>query len=220
MNKKVKVLSAALCTAIAITSLAPAASASAVTSSPSIELPQGDFSVNKRVLTLGKDELSKKVFDSVEAISPYINKGSDNLYHLDPAAKEVVGDEVYNQFVIGVNNLNAAINGEVTSNSGQIVTPNAFSNSYWWGVAITFDNAETKRFAESLQTTSSVGSFLAAIAIFIPVARVGALVAELESIGANYLANQFFSKNAGKGVTLNIHWAPVPLYTTVTTNGG
>ncbi|WP_340400012.1 hypothetical protein [Paenibacillus sp. FSL H8-0079] len=154
MNKKVRIISAALCIILAISSLAPVVSASAATPSPSIELPNSDFNVTKKTMVLGEEEFSKKIFDSAEAMAPYINKGSDNLYHLDPAAKEVIDEEIYNQFSIGVKNLNAAINGQVNSSGIQIVTPFVFSNPYWWGVAITFNNAETKSLAESLQTTA------------------------------------------------------------------
>ncbi|WP_419890094.1 hypothetical protein [Paenibacillus xylanexedens] len=219
MNKKVKMLSALLCSALAITSLAPVAFASTATPSPSIELPKGEFTFNKKTLVLGEDEFSAKILNSVEAMTPYINKGSDNLYHINPAAQEVVEQDVYNHFATGVQNLNAAINSQVSASGNQVVTPFVFSNSYWWGVAITFNNQETKDMIFSLQQTSSVGAMLAAIAVFIPGGQLGAVVAAIEAAGANMIANSMSHNNAGRGVTLNLHWLPF-VYYEVTTNKG
>ncbi|MDK8193948.1 hypothetical protein QP794_28090 [Paenibacillus sp. UMB7766-LJ446] len=219
MNKKVKMLSAALCTALAITSLAPVAFASSATPSPSIELPKGEFNLNKKTIVLGEDEFSKKVLNSIESMTPYINKGSDNLYHIDPAAQGIVEQDVYNHFATGVQNLNAAVNSEVSTSNGQVVTPFTFANSYWWGVAITFNNQETNDMIYALQQTAQVAVLLAAIAGFIPGGQIGAVVALIEGAGFSMIANSMSHNNAGKGVTLNLHWLPITYYE-VTTNKG
>ncbi|MBB6024823.1 hypothetical protein HNR77_005969 [Paenibacillus sp. JGP012] len=222
MNKKVKMLSAVLCSALAISSLAPvafASSATPTTTSPTIELPRGEFTINKKTLVIGEDEFSAKIMNSIETMTPYINKGSDNLYHIDPAAQEVVEQDVYNHFAQGVQNLNTALNNQVSSHGSQVVTPFVFSNSYWWGVAITFNNQETKDMIYSLQQTANVGAILAAIAVFIPGGQLGAVVAAIESAGANMIANSMSHNNAGRGVTLNLHWLPF-VYYEVTTNKG
>ncbi|MCW3796097.1 hypothetical protein OM416_31390 [Paenibacillus sp. LS1] len=219
MNKKVKMLSAVLCSALAITSLAPVAFASAATPSPVIELPTGEFTLNKKTLVIGEDEFSAKIMNSIEAMTPYINKGSDNLYHIDPAAQEIVEQEVYNHFATGVQKLNAALNSQVSASGSQVVTPFTFSNSYWWGVAITFNNQETNNMIYSLQQTAQVAVLLAAIAGFIPGGQIGAAVALIEGAGFSMIANSMSHNNAGKGVTLNLHWLPFTYYE-VTTNKG
>ncbi|MEC0184598.1 hypothetical protein P4H61_24280 [Paenibacillus peoriae] len=158
-----------------------------------------------------QDEFSKEILNSVEVMAPYVTKGSDNLYHLDPAAQEVVDKEVYDHFATGVQNLNSATNSQL-STSGSQISPYVYSNPYWWGVAITFDDAETKRMIYSLQQTAAVGALLAAIAAYIPYAQLGAIVALLESTGAMMIANSMSYRNAGRGVTLNLHWAPAVYY--------
>ncbi|WP_018884032.1 hypothetical protein [Paenibacillus massiliensis] len=217
MNKKVKMLVVSLCGAVALTSLGPV-SASAATLSQAVELPQGNFVINEEnTIILGQDEFSKKILNSVEIMTPYITQGSDNLYHLDPDAQKVVDQEVYNHFANGVQTLNSAISNQVSAGADQVISPMVYSNPYWWGVAVTFDDAETKRMVYSLQQTATVGALLAAVAAFIPYAQYGALVAAIEAAGATMIANSMSYRNNGRGVTLNLHWAPA-VYYEVTSN--
>ncbi|MDR9855252.1 hypothetical protein RJP21_16675 [Paenibacillus sp. VCA1] len=236
MNKKVKILSVALCSSLAIASLAPVALASEATPSLSVELQKGEINPDQRTIVLGKDEFSSKILNSIEAMTPYVSKGQDNLYHIDPAAQNIVDQDVYEHFATGVQNLNVALNGdvsksgsslnlnavlnsEVSGSNSSVITPYVFSNTYWWGVAITFDNEETIRMVYSLNQTAQVAVILAAIAAFIPSGQLGAVVAAIEGAGATMIANSMSYHNNGKGVTLNIHWLPIT-YFEVTTNQG
>lgn len=183
---------------------------------------QGELS-QRHTVEIGKDEFSKKVIDSIPTMNNYISIKEDKFV-LDPAAKNVAEPKIYEHFKTGVDQLNIAINegflivenGQIRANANQFST-NAFSNTYWWGVAITFDDAETKVHAQALRQSGAVGGLLGGIAAFIPAGWLAAITGLLYNAGATMIANDFEYKNNGRGVTLNLHWLPVPYYE-VTTN--
>ncbi|WP_374015993.1 hypothetical protein ABU162_16680 [Paenibacillus thiaminolyticus] len=185
------------------------------------EPSQGELSQSQR--HIGKDEFSKEVFESIANMDNYISIKEDKFV-LDPAAKNSVEPKIYEHFKNGVDQLNIAINegfiivenGQIRANANQFTT-NAFSNTYWWGVAITFDDSETKVHAHAMRQSGAVAGLLGGIAAFIPAGWLAALSGLLYNAGANMVANDFDAKNNGKGVTLNLHWLPVPYYE-VTTN--
>ncbi|WP_240479698.1 hypothetical protein [Paenibacillus wynnii] len=178
-----------------------------------------EINVADRTLPLGQDEFSARVLSSVIDMTPYITVDALGVYHIDSAAKDVVALDIYNQYLKGVEALNnLSVNGSVATTSKGEMSTLVFSNSYWWGVAITFNNTETKNMVYSLQQTASVATLLAGIAAFIPVAWLGSVVALIEATGATMIANSMSYHNEGKGVTLNIHWLPVPYFES-TTNG-
>ncbi|MCG7406795.1 hypothetical protein MH117_05135 [Paenibacillus sp. ACRRX] len=191
-------------------------STSVLASTP-LNAPKDISQSSERIIELGKDEFSARVLKSMSDISPYISVDSNKQYHLDPSAEKVVGKEIYEHYLLGVNKLNivnqltpAAVNNDKIINY-------AYSNSYWWGVAVTYDDAETKRMVYALQQTAAVGTFLAGVAAFIPVAHLGSIVALAETLGATWLANSMSYHNNGRGVTMNIHWLMVP-YIEITSN--
>ncbi|GMX62718.1 hypothetical protein Elgi_25250 [Paenibacillus elgii] len=185
-----------------------------------------------RLISIGKDEVSAKVLKAVPEMNNYISLGADNLYHIDPAAQEVVDAQTYSLFELGVSRLNteliknpqllenAANNSNVVrqfSPTGDIGT-NAYSNSYWWGVAVTFDDGETKHQIYTLQQTGTVAALLAALLAFIPAAQAGAITAAIISAGALMIANSMSYWNQGRGVTLNLHWLPFVYYEVTSNN--
>lgn len=201
---KKKIITSFLCSALVVSALSGGAFASPSRS----DQISSQFS---HQIVIGQDEISKKMIGALEDISPFISVGEDNLYHIDPAAKEVVSLDVYNQYAKGVSNLNVALQSNATSpnigtfNSSKI-SPYAFANDYWWGIAITFNNQETKDFIYACEQTAQIAAVAALLAAFIPVLQLTSVVAALESIGLTMVANSMSYHNNGKGVTLNLHW--------------
>jgi hypothetical protein len=209
-----------VCSVLAVSLFASPVLVSTAPVSPSQPLSQEMINVAERTINLGNDEFSSRVLDAVKDLTPYITVDESGIYHIDSAAEKVVAPDIYNHYLKGVEALNGlSLSGTApTTPVSPIITPFVFSNSYWWGVAITFNDAETKSMVYSLQQTATVATLLAGISAFIPVAWLGSVVALIEGTGATMIANSMSYHNAGKGVTLNIHWLPVPYFES-TTNG-
>ncbi|MCM3338026.1 hypothetical protein M3650_05085 [Paenibacillus sp. MER TA 81-3] len=94
---------------------------------------------------------------------------------------------------------------------------NLSSNAYWWGVAITFSDSETKVHAHAMRQSGNTAALLAAITAFIPGGWLASVTGAFWGRAGNSIANDFDYKNRGNGITLNIHWLPV-IYYEVTTN--
>ncbi|WCF05700.1 hypothetical protein NDS46_14980 [Paenibacillus thiaminolyticus] len=148
----------------------------------------------------------------------------EDKFVIDPTAKNVVEPKIYEHFKAGVDKLNNAIHegfiivekGQKRGNANEFTT-NAFSNTYWWGGAITFDDAETKVHALAMRQSGNTAGLLAAIAQFIPGGWLAAVSGYFWAWAGNSIANDFDYHNRGNGVTLNVHWLPV-IYYEVTTN--
>lgn len=173
-------------------------------------------------LQIGKDEFSKKVLNAVSVMDSYITVSKDQFV-IDPAAKNVVGADIYEHYKKGIDSLNAEVRqGTIVIQNGQVSVPerystNAFSNAYWWGVAITFSDSETKTHALAMRQSGNTTAFLAGIAAFIPGGWLATVTGLFWGYAGNVIANDFDYYNHGRGVTLNIHWLPI-VYYEVTTN--
>lgn len=181
------------------------------------ELSQG------QTIEIGKDEFSTKVLNAIPTMNNYISITEDKFV-IDPAAKNVVEPKIYEHFKIGVEKLNNAIHdGSIIVENGQVRVPtsefstNWSSNAYWWGVAFTFSDSETKTHIYAMRQAGSVAGLLGGIAAFIPTGWLAAVTGLLINAGSSMISNDFERKNNGRGVTLNLHWLPVPYYE-VTTN--
>jgi hypothetical protein len=118
--------------------------------------------------------------------------------------------KTFMHFELGVEKINQS---RIDSKTQQPeVSTNSYSNSYWWGVAITYSDTETKQMIFALLQTAAVGALIASIAAFVPAAQVGAIVAAIEAAGALMIANSMSYHNQGNGVTLNLHWLPFVYY--------
>ncbi|RJG25320.1 hypothetical protein [Paenibacillus thiaminolyticus] len=176
------------------------------------------------IIEIGKDEFSKKLLRSLPTMDQYIKLGEDKM-EIDPAAKDVVDIDVYNHYQKGVDNINGALrdgsliirNGQITASPIQTIQPLWFANTYWWGVAITFDDEETKHQVYALTQTSNAAAALAVIAGTVPGGQAAAVLTALEAIGISALATALDYNNKGNGCTINIHWLPVP-WVNVTSN--
>ncbi|EJW17797.1 hypothetical protein M5X00_27210 [Paenibacillus alvei] len=188
----------------------------------SVPEQQAESQKQGHMLQIGKDEFSKKVLNAISVMDRYITVSKDQFV-IDPAAKNVVGADIYEHYKKGIDSLNAEVRqGTIVIQNGQVsvserYSTNAFSNTYWWGVAITFSDSETKAHALAMRQSGNTTSFLAAIAAFIPGGWLAAVTGAAWGWAANSIANDFDYYNRGNGATLNIHWLPV-IYYEVTSN--
>lgn len=181
-------------------------------------------------VTIGNEQDFIQVLSRAPEMDNYIFLGKDNLLHLDPKAKKIVGQAVYNKFVMGVNSINDAIrtgqikneNGKFTSNISQNLTPGQISpqyhtGTYWWGIAVTYTESETKALEHAVVSGANTYTLGAALAAFIPGGEAVAAAAAIVAYGSYQLANDMQYYDRGYGVTLNFHWLPLP-WVTVSSN--
>ncbi|MFF2910345.1 hypothetical protein [Paenibacillus sp. NPDC057934] len=165
-------------------------------------------------------------------LNPYISEGSDGLLHIDPAGKEIVSNETYQIVEHGISILNESlITGSTTISNGLVVAKSSspaggisimsgFSNTYWWGVALTMNKSDASYFAYSLKqiakgyaAEAAVATLLSAIfpnpATFSAAAAGAIVTAGCEMVGSSV---EFHNGNTSNGVTLNVHWLPLPYY--------
>lgn len=216
-----KVAAAILSSVLLATSVAGVAGAS-----PSVEYSGVTDGSNQNLY-------SEDYFSDSTLLTPYLKVNEENQYYLAEGAKDVVSEENYNLFLTGLNRLNALIsdgtievaNGTIQQgpNSPSTTTPPVstyvFSNPYWWGYAITFNNAETINQANILEDYGDTVALLAAVLAVIPATSAEGAAAALVGVSATAIAKSFRSHNKGKGVTLNLHWLPAPYYEVTTNNG-
>lgn len=187
---------------------------------------------NRPMISFGETDQDQKLLAGAVAINEYIAIGSDGFLHIAEEGKTKVSSEVYRVIERGVNTINAEIqsgalivNGN-TATLGRIApmieapgpgefTTNAFSNAYWWGVAITFNDQETKNQIYTLTQTGVIWGLVATVA-GVSGAHAATIAAALVSAGAFMIANSMSAHNMGKGVTLNIHWLPAPYFESTT----
>ncbi|GAV12658.1 hypothetical protein PBN151_2591 [Paenibacillus sp. NAIST15-1] len=148
---------------------------------------------------------------------------------MDEKGKEVVPSETYELVSKGVSILNLTIvSGESTVDTAKrLVVPNfnyssniksAFSNTYWWGVAITMTESEAKDFAYSLEQIKDGFATEAAVAGIIggiiggPAAWAASAAGAIVALGAGLISRSITHYNNSKGVTLNLHWLPITYY--------
>lgn len=232
-----------------LSAVAVPASISAAAPSP-FESQSQSQSQNKILnVTANSSVQIEQVLSSASALDPFISVDSDGLLHLDPKGKDVVSSDVFSTIEKGIHILNQSIldgssiidsttnlvvpsGKEPLANSGlsnlnslktDIISPMAFYNSYWWGVAITMNNSEARRLAYSMSNLSYAYAGEAGIAAIIasffsgPPAWAATAAGVIMSAGEGILSNMVNQNNGPNGVTINIHWLLAP-YIEVTQN--
>lgn len=179
----------------------------------------------------GGIELDQKFIDETNILNDYIAKGPDGLLHIDPKAREKVSHESYILIENGINILNESLKSNTTiiQNNLVVANPNAtdnnvvqlrsaFANTYWWGVAITMNQRDTelfayqmKQFKEGFATEAAIAGIIGGI-IGGPAAWSATAAGAIMALGYSLVANSLEAHNNPNGVTLNVHWLPLPYY--------
>ncbi|WP_025845028.1 hypothetical protein [Paenibacillus ehimensis] len=191
---------------------------------------------NDHILTVKAQNVLKNVdLSSANLLDSYMTVDAKGLLHLDDAGKKVVSTELFNHVARGVESINVAVQvgtvvldaknqrvvptASTSVGTQSIVSPDAFSNTYWWGVAMTMNEDETKSLAYSLQQVKEGFTAVAVVAAAIggimglnPAPWAAAAAAAIVACGAAWVSNGLTFHNNSKGVTLNIHWLPGPYY--------
>ncbi|MGG4203985.1 hypothetical protein ABEW60_06525 [Paenibacillus jamilae] len=178
----------------------------------------------------------QKNLEAAQGLEKYIKPGADGLLYIDEAGKDVVSKEAYEYIASGVQIINESLKSGQTKldvenqtivPSGQApiqtqneITPNASSNTYWWGVAITMSQSETKQLSYVLKQQSkgylTVSGLAAAIGGIMgpnPIPWGASAAAALVSLGTDLVASSLDNYNGSRGTTLNLHWLPAAYYT-------
>lgn len=154
-----------------------------------------------------------ETFSAIKDIEKFIKLDGDR-YILDPAAKDVVSEKVFNNYEGAVDAVNQQLeNGTFEVKNGQLVVnpnyatynPNIYGNWYWWGYAITFSDYETKEQIQALKNTQATSSLVFAIMAAVPALQGTALPAAIIEANLAVLIDRFESHSKGRGVTLNLH---------------
>ncbi|MGG0812965.1 hypothetical protein ABE142_09825 [Paenibacillus alvei] len=220
---------------IVITVLTSAFSPTLIFAAPSSQKESQLEKVQSRIFQVtanGGLQISQQLIDDANILHEYVTKGEDGLLHIDPRAREKVHPESYALVENGVKILNESLISKATIIQGNhvVVNPNAtdnnfsfsarsaFSNTYWWGVAITMNEQDTKLFAHSLKqvkegfTAESIVAGIIAAIVSGPAAWAASAAGAIVAAGAGLVANSLEAYNNSNGVTLNIHWLPLPYY--------
>ncbi|RFB31589.1 hypothetical protein [Brevibacillus sp. VP] len=182
-----------------------------------------------------ESKLQEQVIGNITVMSDYVKVGKDGLVHVDPAAKEIVGKEVYEVYVNGAASVNNAIesgdikveDGELSVDKKDLSTPTekgskvaalgSFGNYYWWGYAFTMTDRDTRDVANAWAQAGTVTAGVTAISGLIPSppTKLVQAISYALSTGMVAIANEINHKNEGYGVTINIHYVG---YFTISTN--
>ncbi|BFH17071.1 hypothetical protein WJ0W_006340 [Paenibacillus melissococcoides] len=228
---KKKILASIVATSLLTSAFAPtlifAESLSPISQS---QLEEAQSRMIKTTAT-GGIELDQKFIDETNILNDYITKGPDGLLHIDPKAREKVSNYSYILIENGINILNESLksNKTIIQNNLVIANPNAtdnnsvqlrsaFANTYWWGVAITMNQRDTelfayqmKQFKEGFATEAAIAGVIGGI-IGGPAAWSASAAGAIMALGYSLVANSLEAHNNPNGVTLNIHWLPLPYY--------
>ncbi|WP_068791788.1 hypothetical protein [Brevibacillus laterosporus] len=156
-------------------------------------------------------------------------------WFVDPAAKEIVGKEVYEVYVNGAASANSAIesgdikvkDGELsvdkkdlsspTEKDSKVASLGSFGNYYWWGYAFTMTDRDTRDVANAWAQAGTVTAGVTGISGLIPSppTKLVQAISYALSTGMVAIANEINHKNEGYGVTINIHYIG---YFTISTN--
>ncbi|MCR8980726.1 hypothetical protein [Brevibacillus laterosporus] len=182
-----------------------------------------------------ESKLQEQVIGNITVMSDYVKVGQDGLVHVDPAAKEIVGKEVYEVYVNGAASVNSAIesgdikvkDGELsvdkkdlsapTEKDSKVASLGSFGNYYWWGYAFTMTDRDTRDVANAWAQAGTVTAGVTAISGLIPSppTKLVQAISYALSTGMVAIANEINHKNEGYGVTINIHYVG---YFTISTN--
>ncbi|WP_270164865.1 hypothetical protein [Paenibacillus sp. SYP-B4298] len=170
-----------------------------------------------------------------QALEPFISVTNGRL-SLDEAGKNLVSSETYALVESGIEVLNSSIaigaslidldkkivvpNGNFIppTQSGELISARATFGTYWWGVALTMNESETKNLIYSLRQVAAgfaTEATLAGLLINLvggPQIWAATAAGALVSLGALLVSNSLEQYNNSKGVTLNVHWLLVPYY--------
>ncbi|MFB5678846.1 hypothetical protein [Paenibacillus terreus] len=171
----------------------------------------------------------QKNLEAAQGLEEYIKPGVDGLLYIDEAGKDVVSKEAYDYIASGVEIINEALksglieldveNQTIVPSGQNVIRPNAYSNTYWWGVAITMSQSETKQLSYLLKQQSkgylTASGLAAGIGALFPnpVPFAASAAAALISLGTDLVASSLDNYNGSRGTTLNLHWLPAPYYT-------
>lgn len=177
----------------------------------------------------------QKNLEAAQDLEKYIKPNADGLLYIDEAGKDAVSKEAYDYIASGVEIINESLKsgqtkldlanytiiptGKIPIQTENVIKPNASSNSYWWGVAVTMSQSETKQLSYSLKQQSkgflTVSGLAAAIGSIMPSPApwAASAAAALVSLGTDLIASSLDHYNGSRGTTLNIHWLPAPYYT-------
>ncbi|ATO48601.1 hypothetical protein P4V86_03585 [Brevibacillus laterosporus] len=145
----------------------------------------------------------------------YVTLGKDNLLHLDPEAKELIGEKAYSIFERGVKTINDALNsGEYQIQNNKLVKtdlvhPQFDHEEFWWGISLQYNNRETKELAALCEEYSTDWSLASALTGLVPGGQSIGIASAIMSWGNAKFARKLTSKNKGKGVNVDIAWVPV-----------
>ncbi|UUZ79321.1 hypothetical protein LJK88_29640 [Paenibacillus sp. P26] len=241
MIKKIgKVTSVVLSLGMTVALLAPVSVSAATSGVIDSKLSQSQTDHLLQVNGNGITQTLKNLdLASTNLLDPYMTVTKEGLLHLDEAGRNVVSAELFNTTANGVSIINTAIKEgsvvldtvnkrvvpkQVTVQQPSLKTPsmspNAYSNTYWWGVAITMTEDETKTLAYSLQQVKETYTAATVVAGAIggimgpnPIPWAAAAASAIVACGAAVVSNSLTFYNNPNGVTLNIHWLPAPYYT-------
>ncbi|MFE5318088.1 hypothetical protein ACFQ88_05170 [Paenibacillus sp. NPDC056579] len=172
-------------------------------------------------------KFDSKLVAETNLLNSYVSKGEDGLLHIDPAGKDVVSAESYAIVENGIGILNSSLsqgtsiieNNLVVANPNVIIAAKGFSNTYWWGVALTMNKADTEYLAYNLSQLSTGYAAEAAVATLLtamfpnPATFAAAAAGAIVSGGCKLVSDSLRYWNTGAyGTTLNVHWLPVPYY--------
>ncbi|MHB0865221.1 hypothetical protein ACYCS5_29280 [Paenibacillus sp. SEL3] len=197
---------------LALTAVAPlAASAAPIT--------QSTEQANKEVKQVSIDI---ETFNAITDIEKFIKLDGDR-YTLDPVAKEVVSEKIFDNYSKAIESVNEQLkngilqtkNGELTVNPDyKEIGTNMYGNWYWWGYALTLSDYETKTQINAIENTRDTSAFVFAILAAIPGLQGTIVPSVIISSGAKLVLNRLKANDLGRGVTINFH----PGYFEVTSN--
>jgi len=171
-----------------------------------------------------------EVLERVGIMEEYVTISANGALFVNPSALQVVPESVYKMFVLGADKINVAVSKGLAKIEGNSLVPltnltttridtDYFSNTYWWGIAVTYNQSETKQMLYVLETYQNSFALAAALAGLIPGGQAFSAASAILAFGNWALIRSINTNNIGYGVTLNFHWLPLP-WLTVTGNQG
>ncbi|WP_025717639.1 hypothetical protein [Paenibacillus sp. 1-18] len=198
---------------LALAAVAPmAASAAPIQQSEQAE-------ANKEVKQLSVDA---ETLNAITDIEKFIKLYGDH-YVLDPAAKEVVSERVFNNYSKAVESVNDQLkNGILQTKNGALVAnpnyeeigTNMYGSWHWWGYALTLSDYETKHQIAVIENTKDTANFVFSILAAIPSLQGTIVPSVILSSGMSLVLNRMKEHDYGRGETINFH----PGYFEITSN--
>ncbi|WP_411830962.1 hypothetical protein [Paenibacillus peoriae] len=197
---------------LALTAVAPLAASAAPT----------QHSAEQASKEVKQVSLDAETFNAITDIEKFI-KLDGNLYTLDPAAKEVVSERVFDNYSKAIKSVNEQLKKGIlqTKNGELIVNPdyqeigtNMYGNWYWWGYALTLSDYETKEQINVIENTRDTSAFVFAILAAIPGLQGTIVPSAILTTGVSVVLGRLKAHDLGRGVTINFH----PGYFEVTSN--